>query len=867
MAKMTEDELKALTDAEMRQSTGYWGGKLAEQRRKAEYYYLGLPKDELQPPEVEGRSKVVSPDVRNTIEAMLPQLMVKFTGGDTVVDFEPQKQEDEETAKQVTDYINYLFFKKNNGHTITYTMFKDALLQKRGMVKIWWDTRVEETKEEYRALSDIELAQILEDGEVEPVTHSTYPDEDDIKQRHQAIEQLTAQLQQAMQAAQQNPQAAQAAQQIQAQIAQIQAAPPVMLHDLEVKRSKTGGKIAVENVPPEEFLISRKAKDIANASFVGHRVSRTVSELRSMGYKNIDDISSDDSAATLNAEHIERVTWDDERGGMGSDSTSTDESQKIIWLTECYMRVDFDGDGIAELRKVVRAGNQILENEVVDVIPFCSVCPVPLPHRFFGLSIADLAFEAQLTKTSILRAQLDNMYLQVNGRYFAVEGQVNLDDLLTSRPGGIVRMKSPNMAGRLDQGTMDGSGQMMMEYMENFLQESTGWTRNSQGNSAGDLQGTATGMNIVTNKDDMRLDLIARNFAEGFCEIFRMMLKLVCQHQHEAAEIKLNGAWLNIDPREWRNQFDVTINVGLGVGNKDQRIQHLLALRQQQDITYPLGVTTAENIYNANKELSKELGFKSPDKFFTDPVKNPPPQKPDPEQMKAQAQLPLIQAKAQADMQLKQVDVQAQAQATQFQTQAEMGLERDRMTMQAQVDTNRQAVEAEQQNAKMEKEAQLAQYMAGLDAQKSAAQMLHDHETLALQQAHERTMKTMDIDAADRKAQLAAQVSAHATDTAAKTSMDTAHMSAQASEKQSQSAQSHDMDKIKAAKTPAKPDTALMDSLAKLQSDISAIKTQKPAERKPASLVRGKDGKATHVNSGGELIPIKRDTAGRVEGI
>lgn len=206
-------------------------------------------------------------------------------------------------------------------------------------------------------------------------------------------------------------------------------------------------------------------------------------------------------------------------------------------------------------------------------------------------------------------------------------------------------MNAHGMAGRLDQGQMDGSGQMMMDYMEGFLESSTGWTRQSQGNSAGDLQGTATGMNIITNKDDMRLDLIARNFAEGFCDLFKLMLKLVCQHQNEKAEIRLNGEWLNIDPREWRNQFDVYINVGLGVGNKDQRISHLMAMSQKQMEGLPMGVATPLNIYNANAELAKELGFKSADKFFTDPSKNPPPQQPNIEVIKAQAQLPLIKLK------------------------------------------------------------------------------------------------------------------------------------------------------------------------------------------------------------------------------
>jgi hypothetical protein len=836
---MSEDELRALTDSEMRQAVGFYGGKLAEQRRKAEYYYLGLPKGDLTPPEVEGRSQVVSPDVRNTIEAMLPQLMVKFTGGDTVVEFEAQKPTDEEKAKQVTDYLNYLFFKKNNGHNVTYTMFKDALLQKRGIAKVWWDNRVEETKEEYRALSDVELAEILDDKEVEPVSHDTYVDEDDLKQRQQAIEQLNQQMQPALQAAQTNPQAMQAVQQLQAQIAHIESLPPVMLHNIEVSRKKTSGKITIENVPPEEFLISRKAKNIETASFIGHRVARTMSELRSMGYKNIDNISSDDGAAAFNAERVERLSWDDEQAYLNIENISTDESQRQVWVTECYVRCDYDGDGLSELRKVTRAGNQILDNEIVDIVPFVSVCPVPLPHKFFGLSIADLAFESQLTKTSILRAQLDNMYLQVNGRYFAVDGQVNIDDLLTSRPGGVVRMKQAGMAGRLDQGQMDGSGQMMMEYMEGFLESSTGWTRQSQGNSAGNLQGTATGMNIITNKDDMRLDLIARNFAEGFCDMFKLMLKLVCQHQQQPAEIKLNGTWLNIDPREWRNQFDVSINVGLGVGNKDQRVAHLMALRQQQDIGMQFGVATPENVYNANKELSKELGFKNGDKFFTDPAKNPPPQHPDPEQMKAQAQLPLIQAKAQADAQLKQMELQAQGQHKQIDAQASMQVERDKMTMQAQVDQHRQQVEAEQQAAKMEKEAQLAQFNAQLDAQK---------EQMRLQ--HERELKMLDIEAQERKAQFEGSVKIQVAQISAQNALDTASLAAQNA---AANEVSSELD-----------NTEVMDAITQLASSVGEIHKHISA---PKKIVRGPDGKAIGVDIGGVVKTINRSADGRMEGI
>jgi len=703
MAQMNDETLKAITDSEMRQAVGYWSGRLALQRQKAMVYYLAEPKLDLAPPEVEGRSSVISPDVRNTIESMLPQLMVKFSGSDRVVEFLPTKPGEEGKAEQATDYINYLYHVKNPGDKITYTWMKDALLSKNGIVKVWWDTRSEETREEYTCMSAVELSDLMDDEEIEIVDQKSYPDEEDADQRQEAIQHLTEQIQQAMGPAQAGDQRAQQAiQAMQQQIAGIQAQPPAMLYDVGCKRTKPGGRVCVENVPPEEFLISRKAKSIADAPFVGHRVMRTMSELKSMGYKNVDNISGDDQSTAFNMERVERLGWDDEMAYIGSDQQlSADDSQRIVWVTECYIRCDYDGDGIAELRKVVRAGGEILENEIVDIAPFVSITPIPMPHKFFGMSVADLVMEGQRSKTSILRGVLDNMYLQVNGRYFAVDGQVNLDDLLTTRPGGIVRMKQAGMAGRLDQGAGDTQlGMSLLEYMNQFNEESSGWTRYNQGSDADSLNHTLGGVNIITNRADMRLDLIARNFAEGFRELFRMMLKLCSQYTQKEQIVNLRGEWFPCNPREWRNGFEVSINVGLGTGNKDQQVAHLMALRQQQDMGLQIQTATPENVYQAQAELVKALGFKSADKFFTDPAKGAPrPPQPGPmeiEQMKAQM-------KAQTDTQAKQAEIQ---------------VERERMQMQAQVDTHRQQVEAQQKTAEVAAEMQLEQYKAAqADAQ------------------------------------------------------------------------------------------------------------------------------------------------------
>jgi hypothetical protein len=272
-----------------------------------------------------------------------------------------------------------------------------------------------------------------------------------------------------------------------------------------------------------------------------------------------------------------------------------------------------------------------------------------------------------------------------------------------------------------------GSSSHMMEWQEMDLEQRTGWTRYSQGNDSKALNQTATGVQIITNKGDMRTDLIARQFAEGFRELFEMMLKLTSQHQDKKVEIRIAGQWVDMDPREWRNKFDVNINVGLGIGSKDEQVQKLLALGEHQANAMAIGVSTPKNVYNLWSDAAKLMGQKNPDKYFNDPEKNPPPQKPDPEQQKLQAQMQgqmqLENMKIQAGAQGKQAEMQANAQIeamkTQYQMQAaeadrqhEAQLEQLKMSMQAEVDNNRQRSEAEQKTLEMQQAAQLEQLKA-----------------------------------------------------------------------------------------------------------------------------------------------------------
>lgn len=781
MTKMTDDELLAITGNEIRQSTGYRTGRLSEARRKNLQYYLGRAVGDLAPPEVAGRSSVVDSSVHDTVEWMLPSLIKTFTGGDSVVEFAPQQQDDEEGAKQATDYANYVFYRQNPGFQILNTWFKDALLSKVGVLKVMWDESATEAREEYNGLSDADLQIIADDDEVQIIEHTARPDEDAAKERAKAMEQIQARLAQLQQAAQQpaapgamigggiaqqqgQPNPLQQLQQATAMAQQFAAQPPVMLHDIAVKRTKHTKQVRIFNVPPEEFLINRDAKSIAESRFVAHQVLRTLSDLKAAGYANVDELTSDDIQASLSAERVERITFNDETGWQsGANEVPGDPSQKQIWVTECYMKVDADGDGIAEWRKITRAGNRLLDNEECDGPPFVSITPIPLPHQFFGLCPADQALEIQKQKTAVMRAILDNLYLQVNGRYFAVEGQVNLDDLLTSRPGGVVRVKGPNMVGRLDQAAQDASGSyQLLDYLELQKEQRTGLMRNTQGANPDAMNQTATGVNIMTNRADSRIELIARQFAEtGVKDLFKLILKLVSQHQDKAAQIRVAGKWVQIDPRAWRNQYDMTINVGLGTGNKDQEVQHLMALSQAQAQAMPFGIVTPKNVYESHSKLSQALGFKQDGIFFSDPddpatKQKMPPAPPNPEQAKMQAQAQADQARMQHEAQQKQID-----------TAANMQAEREKMQMQAQVDQHRQQVEAQQQDAKVQAEMQLEQYKADLDAQRELARLAHERELKALEIAAQREKWEFDGAVKLQIAQIAQQTALSAQQAAA----------------------------------------------------------------------------------------------------
>ncbi len=617
MAKVTESELRGIINQEINNALGYMGGNLSSSRKKSLEYYMGEPLGT----EIDGRSQVVSTDVADTVETILPNLLKIFTASEQTVKCEPVKAEDIALAEQATNYINYIFNKDNNGFSILYTWFKDALIEKNGIVKVYWDESEKVEQETYENLNEQEYQILVDNDDVEVVEEESFVDE---KAKEQ-LDQIKALAE--------------------AQGQVMEDIPTPKLYNCVIKRTSKSGKVKIENIPPEEFLIQRTAKSIEDANFVAHKVLKTRSELIEMGFdKDIVEDLPTSNTVLLNDERLTRYADIDE----SPFNDAPDESTQDIEIYECFVKVDMDGDGIAELRKVTVAGSggyTILENMPCDFIPFCSLTPIPMPHRFYGRSVSELVEDVQLVKSTVMRQLLDNMYLTNNNRVAIMDGMVNLDDLLTSRPGGVVRTKQPPSQVMLPMQNQTISQQAfpLLEYLDTVRETRTGVTRYSQGLDADSLNKTATGVNTIMNQSQMRMELIARVFAEtGIKDLFKRIFELTVKYQDKERIVELNNRFVPVSPTEWKNKYNISITVGLGAGSKDQQIvmlnnilqKQLQAFQLQGNKEYPM--VTLKNIYNSLAKIIEEAGLKNVENYFVNPdqgkelVQPSPPPEPTP---------------------------------------------------------------------------------------------------------------------------------------------------------------------------------------------------------------------------------------------
>ena len=664
------EKLKAILENEIEDAIGYLETETTDERQQALEYYLREPYGN----EVEGKSQIVTGEVAEVIDGALPQLMRLFASGDKVVSFEPVNDGDQPFAKQATEYVNWVFNKDNDGFLIMHNWFKDALLQKVGIVKAYWEDKIDVKKESYKNLSDDELAILMQDPEVE------------------VVEQETTMLQEA----------------VFDEMTGMEVSPAIVMHDVKLKKTTNNGKVTVENVPPEEFLISKRAKTISDSPFTAHRKMMTRSELVAMGYDEdiIDSLPTGD-ALEFSPERIARYT----RGEQPTDMDSDDESMQLVEVFECYLKVDANDDGIAEYKRVVYAGHEILEEHECDYNPFHSLCPIPIPHKFYGQSLADRAMDLQLIKSTVVRQMLDNLYLTNNYRVGAVEGQVNLDDLLTSTAGGVIRMKNPNAIVPMTVQSSAGQSFPMLEYLDGIQAKRTGVSDSQQGLDPNLLQNvTATAVSAMSSASTGKLEMIARIFAEtGVTSLFRGILHLLCKYQDKAKVVRINGEFIPFDPREWKTNYNVNINVGLGTGQRQEQLATMqMILAKQEEILTNYGLSNPlVSIKQYRDTLAKFIhmaGFKDSTEFMNEitPEMNAQLSQPQPEKVDPNTQA----AQVLAQVEREKAELKAQTDA------AKLQLDREQMQLKAQQD----ALELQQKEVQQTADLALKELKIRLDS-------------------------------------------------------------------------------------------------------------------------------------------------------
>jgi hypothetical protein len=559
--------------------------------------------------------------------------MKVFFSTENVVEYMPRGPEDVAGAQQATDYANYVFTADNNGFMTTYALFKDSLVRKCGIAKYWWE-EVEEVKiEEYSGLDDQTLQVLMQEGaEVKIVV--SYPEPGAMPQMD-----MTTGL----------------------------PMPVPMIHDVEIKRNTRDGRIRIMAVPPEELILDRRARSFDDAGIIAHRQMATVSDLIGMGYDQ-EEIEENISSTDLdsNDEYLARQPLSTTFGA----ADSLNPMQRRVLYIEAYMRVDFDGDGIPELRKIccMGSGYTMVRNLPASYIPFVDFPCDPEPHTspLEAMSIFDITHDIQEIKSEIMRNTLDSLAQSIHPRTAVVEGQVNIDDVLNNETGAIIRMRAPGMVQPFSSPFVGQPAFAMMDYMDQMREDRTGMSKAAMGLDPDALQSTTKAAVAATvSASQSRLELQARILAEGMKKLFKGILYLMTTHQDKPRMVRLRNEWVQIDPRVWDASMDVNVNIGLGNGDVNEKINALNIIMQKQEQIMaqfgPMNQIASLPMYIRTLQKAIELsGYKDASSYFnTLPADFQMPQEQPqqtPEQVLAQVQAQSIQA----DIQKKAAELELQ---------------------------------------------------------------------------------------------------------------------------------------------------------------------------------------------------------------
>ncbi|MDX3929107.1 MAG: phage portal protein [Shinella sp.] len=643
----------------------------SDDRVKAMEYFDGEMRDV---PADEGRSKVVSRDVRSAIKKVLPSLNRTILGGDKLVEYQPVGQGDEAGAEQATDYVNYVALPECNGYDAIEDAIYDAIKLRNGILK-WWQAKSIDVKVSlHTGLEEAAFVQLVSDDNVEVLAHT---------ERQETVD---------------TP----------------QGPMPTVVHDVKIKRRIETSRSKIGAVPPENWLVHPDAVTLEDSPILGENMRLRRSDLVKMGY----DRATVDALPASEGNSTEQQDEEDtRRRDVFQREDPQSKALEEIEYYELLVRVDYDDDGIAELRRMVFAGGlkeaNLLENTDWDEINYADIVAERRPHQWEGNSVPDDVMDIQKIKTVLLRQTMDNLYWQNNLQPIVQEGAVTNPEAVLNPSFGQPIMVNRNTDVRAAVGyssvpMVADKSFAMLSYMDNEVTDRTGISDASSGLAPDALQNmTAKASAMIEQAGIGQVEMMVRCIANSLKPVFRGLLKLVIQHQDKPRTVRLRDEWITFDPRAWNADMDATVNTGLGAGTRERDMMAMqTVIGLQRELLASLGpqnpFVKPDNVYNAISKLVEAAGLRNVGLYFTKPdpqevqsLMQGQQQGPSPEEIKAQAAVQLEQARTQGKLQVEQAKAQMRLAEVNAKMQADANKEREQM----EADLAIQAAELEREAA------------------------------------------------------------------------------------------------------------------------------------------------------------------------
>ena len=592
---LDDTEIIKLVEDNIKTSVGYYDSDLSRERKRVMEYYQGKqPK-----PAHDGNSKYVSQDVYNAVNSMQAALLETFSAGNRIVRFAPQGPEDVETAQVCSAYTDYVLFRQNDGHSVFSSVIHDGLIARVGVCKVLWQQSEETVEEEFTDVTQDQLDMLLAEDNVELVDST----EDDLG-----------------------------------------------LISGTVAISSDTSQVVIDSIPPEEFIVEAQCKSLEDSNFIAHRTRKTLSQLREEypDSKELDNIGDHEDVEMETDEEI-LARYDGVDMGRGFGSHGYQDQVRHIMVYEAYLMLDMDGEGIAKLHRIVKAGNVILDKEQVDRRPFVVFCPLPIPHSFYGSNFADKLCATQNARTVLTRSILDHAMITNNPRYMVVKGGLtNPRELIDNRVGGLVNVSRPDAISPMPQAPLNPFVFQTLQQLDQDLEDNTGVSRLSQGLSKDAIskQNSAAMVEQLTTMSQQRQKVIARHFASFVKHLFHEIYRLVVENEDQQKIIEIAGGYVQVNPQAWKEKRDTVVELKLGYGEADREAQKRLALHSlfsQDPSLQPM--YSPQNRYALMKSILEQQGILNVEEYLTPPEMLPPPQ-------------PNPQAELQTQMMVKQMEIQ-----------------------------------------------------------------------------------------------------------------------------------------------------------------------------------------------------------------